>query len=103
MPQIFELIMVLCFGVSWPVSIAKSWRCRTAKGKSPVFLVFIIVGYASGIVWKLLSGSITYVFWFYVLNLLMVAVDFGLYFRNARLDRLATQEAQTSVLIGFSD
>ena len=85
--------MVLCFGVSWPVSIAKSWKCRTAKGKSPIFLVFIIIGYLSGIVWKLLSNNITYVFWFYVLNLLMVAVDLCLYFRNARLDRLAAEQA----------
>ncbi|HOP10879.1 MAG TPA: hypothetical protein PK629_05250 [Oscillospiraceae bacterium] len=93
MPEVFELIMVLCFGVSWPVSIAKSWKCRTAKGKSPIFLVFIIIGYLSGIVWKLLSNNITYVFWFYVLNLLMVAVDLCLYFRNARLDRLAAEQA----------
>jgi len=93
LPEVFELIMVLCFGVSWPVSIAKSWKCRTAKGKSPIFLVFIIIGYLSGIVWKLLSNNITYVFWFYVLNLLMVAVDLCLYFRNARLDRLAAEQA----------
>lgn len=92
MPEIFELIMVLCFGVSWPVSIAKSWRCRTAKGKSPVFLVFIIIGYLCGIVWKLLSGNITYVFWFYILNLLMVSADLCLYFRNTRLDRLAAAQ-----------
>ena len=93
MPEVFELIMVLCFGVSWPVSIAKSWKCRTAKGKSPIFLVFIIIGYLSGIVWKLLSNNITYVFWFYVLNLLMVTVDFCLYFRNVRLDRNAAKPA----------
>jgi uncharacterized membrane protein len=92
LPEIFELIMVLCFGVSWPVSIAKSWRCRTANGKSPVFLVFIIIGYFSGIVWKLLSGNLTYVFWFSVLNLLMVTADLCLYFRNARLDRTAAQK-----------
>jgi len=89
LPEVFELIMVLCFGVSWPVSIAKSWRCRTAKGKSPVFLFFIIAGYASGITWKLLLGSTTYVFWFYMLNLLMVTADLLLYFRNRRLDRTA--------------
>ena len=93
MPEVFELIMVLCFGVSWPVSIAKSWKCRTAKGKSPVFLVLIIVGYLCGIVWKLLSGSMTYVFWFYTLNLLMVATDLCLYFRNVLLDRGAEKKA----------
>ena len=91
--SIFEALMLVCFGVSWPISVIRSARSRTAKGKSPVFLAFIIIGYASGIVWKLLSGSITYVFWFYGLNLLMVTVDLCLYFRNARLDRIAARKA----------
>jgi hypothetical protein len=41
-----------------------------------------------GIASKLFSGRITYVFFFYVLNLIMVSIDCGLYFRNARLDRM---------------
>ncbi len=85
--------MVLCFGVSWPVSIVKSWRCRTAKGKSPVFLSFILAGYLCGVIWKLLAGSVTYVFWFYALNLMMVSADLCLYFRNRRFDRIAGPKA----------
>jgi len=87
MPQIFETVMMVCFGVSWPVSILRSWRARTARGKSLLFLCGIAVGYVSGIVAKLAAGQLTYVLVFYALNLLMVCADIALYFRNRRLDR----------------
>ena len=45
MAQVFETIMLLCFGASWPFNIAKSLRSRTAKGKSIYFEICIIVGY----------------------------------------------------------
>ena len=32
--QVFEMIMLICFGLSWPFNITKSVRSRTAKGKS---------------------------------------------------------------------
>ena len=32
MAQVFEMIMLICFGLSWPFNIAKSIRSRTAKG-----------------------------------------------------------------------
>ena len=87
MSEIFEAIMVICFGISWPVSIIKSFRARTCKGKSLVFMFFIWTGYICGIIGKLVSGNITYVFVFYVINTLMVTADIMLYFRNMRLDR----------------
>ncbi|MBQ8431806.1 MAG: hypothetical protein IJX28_02875 [Clostridia bacterium] len=88
MAEILEMIMVICFGLSWPMNIVKSLRAKTAKGKSVLFLIFIIVGYVAGIVGKILSGNITYVFAFYVLNLLMVSTDLALYFINRRRDAL---------------
>ena len=91
MAQIFEAIMVISFGVSWPMSIVKSYTGRTAKGKSLFFLCMIMFGYACGIVSKLASGNITYVFLFYVLNLLMVLADTILYFRNKKLDALRSE------------
>ena len=78
--------MVVSFGISWPMNIIKSLRTRSAKGKSLPFLLFIFAGYICGIASKLISGNITYVFVFYVLNLLMVGTDIVLYFRNRRLD-----------------
>ena len=85
--QIFEAVMVICFGLSWPMSVYKSWTSRTARGKSLTFELFILLGYISGIVGKLVSGSITYVFVFYILNTVMVTADILLYIRNARLDK----------------
>ena len=88
MSEIFEAVMIILFGVSWPISIVKSYRSRTAKGKSVFFLFLILFGYAAGIVSKLVSANITYVLILYVVNLAAVAVDLCLYFRNKRLDML---------------
>ena len=59
MAEILEAAMVISFGVSWPTSIIKSYRARTAKGKSLLFLCFIFFGYVCGIAAKVISGSIT--------------------------------------------
>ena len=92
MTEIFEAIMVICFGLSWPLSVYKSWKSRTAKGKSLLFEVFIAIGYVSGIVGKIVGAvafgkPITYVFIFYIINICMVTVDICLYFRNVQLDK----------------
>ncbi len=87
MAEILEAAILILFVVSWPTSIIKSYRARTAKGKSLLFLCFIFFGYVCGIVAKIIAGNITYVFAFYVLNLLMVGADIAPYFRNRKLDR----------------
>jgi hypothetical protein len=91
MIELLEAIMIISFGISWPASIIKSWKVRSAKGKSILFLFFVEFGYACGILAKLLAWNITYVFPFYVLNLIMVAADIMLYFRNRALDRAARE------------
>ena len=94
MAEIFEIAMILCFGASWPMNVIKSYRARSAKGKSLGFLCLIFVGYIAGITSKLLNtvymaefGAKWYVLFFYVLNLLMVGADLVLYARNRRLDK----------------
>ena len=94
MPELLEIVMLLCFGASWPMNVIKSWRARTAKGKSLAFLCLIELGYVAGIAAKLLNpvymdafAQKWYVLFFYVLNFTMVGVDLCLYFRNRRLDR----------------
>lgn len=85
--EIFEIIMVVCFGFSWPISVIKSYKARSTKGKSLAFIVLIDIGYVFGIAGKLISGSYKwYVLFFYILNFCMVAADICLYFRNKRLD-----------------
>jgi len=92
--ELLEIIMIVSFGASWPMNVMKSYKARTAKGKSLAFLLLIIFGYLAGIASKLINpvymesfASKWYVLFFYVLNLLMVSVDLGLYFWNRRLDR----------------
>jgi hypothetical protein len=93
MSQIFEVIMVVSFGISWPSSILKSYTARTAKGKSIIFLFFVLVGYAFGIASKFIAGKITYVVIFYIINFIMVSIDLLLYLRNRRLDTAREREA----------
>ena len=76
--------MVICFGLSWPLSVYKSAKSRTAKGKSLFFEVFIWTGYVSAIIGKIVTQNLTYVFYFYILNIVMVSIDICLYFRNRR-------------------
>ena len=86
--ELFEIIMIVCFGFSWPMNVIKSYRSRTTKGKSLPFLLLIITGYVFGIIGKLVGGNFKwYVLFFYVLNLAMVSVDLMLYVRNYRLDK----------------
>jgi len=75
----FEALMLICFGVSWPISIAKALRTKKVEGKSPLFMAIICLGYLSGIVHKLLY-AFDWVIALYTLNLLMVATDLSLYF-----------------------
>ena len=94
MAQIFETCMLICFGLSWPFNIAKSLRAGTAKGKSVLFEVVVIVGYLMGLAGKFISGNVTYVAVVYVLDILMVSCDLLLTLRNHRLDKMREKEEQ---------
>ena len=96
--ELFEILMVVSFGASWPFNVIKSFKTRTAKGKSPVFLLLILFGYVAGIISKLINpvyiasfANKWYVLFFYVLNFIMVSADFILFLRNKRLDKIASQ------------
>ena len=94
MAELFEIIMIVCFGFSWPMNVIKSYRARTTKGKSLAFLLLISTGYVFGIIGKIISGSFKwYVMFFYVLNLCMVLTDVGMYVRNYKLDKQAGLKA----------
>ncbi|MBQ3111165.1 MAG: hypothetical protein IJC69_08515 [Clostridia bacterium] len=84
MVQIFECIMLLCFGISWPVSVYKSYTSRSTQGKSLVFMSAILIGYIAGITGKVISGNINYVLAVYIFNFVVVSVDFCLFFINRK-------------------
>jgi len=78
--SIFEAIMLICFGVSWPVSIAKSLRTKVVVGKSPLFMGIVCFGYLSGVIHKAVY-SLDWIIVLYALNMILVATDLILYFR----------------------
>ena len=96
MSELFEILMLISFGASWPLNVIKSYRARTTKGKSLAFLCLIIAGYVAGIASKFTNdaymaaiGEKWYVLFFYFLNLTMVSADLLMYFRNRQIDRKA--------------
>lgn len=93
--NLLEALMILCFGLSWPISIYRSYTARTAKGKSLFFEVFLWIGYVFGIIREFMQFSsgegldfLFYLGWvFYFLNIAEITIDMVLYVRNVRLDR----------------
>lgn len=85
--KILETVMLVCFGAAWPFSILKSWRARTAKGKSIAFLVTVLIGYVAGILKVILAEGLGFMLIPYGINFCMVACDACLYFRNRAIDK----------------
>lgn len=87
MGSIFESIMLICFGLSWPLNVIKAYKAKTAKGTSLPFILLIITGYIAGITAKLVTNQINYVLIVYLINLAIVSMNIVVYFRNVSLDR----------------
>ena len=85
--QIFEFIMLACFGLSWPISVYKSIKSKSTQGKSIVFIIAIIIGYISGIIGKIVNHQLTYVLIIYCFNLIVVSVDLVLFFVNRKNEK----------------
>jgi len=87
MGSIFETIMLVCFGFSWPMNLIKAYNAKTAKGTSLPFILLIITGYIAGITAKIVGGQINYVLVAYLLNLAIVLMNLAVYFRNLSFDK----------------
>jgi len=92
--NILETLMIVCFGISWPINLAKAIRSRTAKGKSIMFDYFVLTGYICGIASKIIYQNFNLAFYFYFPNLIMVAADIILYYRNTKLDAARLEGAK---------
>ena len=98
--DLLEALMIICFGLSWPISIYKSYTSRTAKGKSLFFEYFLWIGYVFGIVRKFIQlyegGTFDWLFYlaliFYFINLAQITIDMLLYRRNRKLDLMAEND-----------
>lgn len=87
MGSIFETIMLICFGLSWPLNVIKAYKARTAKGTSLPFIILIITGYLAGITAKIVTHQINFVLVVYLINLAIVSLNVVVYFRNVMLDK----------------
>ena len=85
--SIAEIVMLVCFGISWPVSIAKSLRTKNVSGKSPLFMGLIATGYVAGIVHKYYFDW-NWVAALYLLNLILVLIDLVIYYRYLPRDKV---------------
>ena len=86
MSQILEIIMLVCFGLSWPMSLVKNIKAKTAKTMSLSFTLLIIGGYITA---KILSNQVNFVLIAYLLNLAIVSMNVVVYFINKRYDKIA--------------
>lgn len=82
-PDIFEAIMLICFGCAWPLSIAKMLKTKSSGGKSVAFLCIVLVGYFSGICFEI-TGEFSKVIILYILNTFLVSTDLFLTIKYSR-------------------
>ncbi len=89
--SIYEIIMLICFGAAWPLSIYKTLRTKVVEGKSALFMIVIALGYICGILhkWFYLRDAVILL---YIVNLMMVLADLSLYYYYSAKNRATTDE-----------
>lgn len=86
MASVLEAIMLVCFGLSWPINAVNAWKAKTAAGTSWMFLALITFGYIAGIAAKFAAGSINWVLIVYFANLAALVSNWIVFFRNKARD-----------------
>ncbi len=94
LPEIFEILMLLCFGFSWPFAIVKTWRAKRVDGKSPLFSIIVITGYLFGIASHAI-GDKSMVIYVYLLDIILVSTDLALYFCFYFKNKIADRNIST--------
>lgn len=94
MPEILETVMLICFGFSWPMSVYKNIKAKSAKSMSLGFITMITIGYVAGIAAKLVAQRYVepkdiFVLVVYFINLIMVSTNIFVYFINKGYDKKA--------------
>jgi len=84
--NIFESIMLICFGFAWPISIYKSFVSKKTAGKSLLFLIVLQIGYVAGVLFKL-TDTININLYLYILNFVMITIDELLFLRNRKIEK----------------
>ena len=82
--QILEFAMLFAFGFSWPFAIVLTYRAKRVDGKSPAFMIIVLVGYACGIAAHLVEGTKLWLCWIYLVDMALVSTDLTLYFHYSK-------------------
>ena len=88
--SILESCMLLCFGASWPLSVIKNYKAKSARAMSLPFILLIVIGYICGIIAKfagLSAGKTTPIYVFVVYFFIVVSINIVLYFINRGYDK----------------
>ena len=96
MAELLESTMLICFGLTWPMNLAKNIKAKSAKTMSLQFILLIIAGYIAGICAKFYNHKFNYVLVVYLLNLIVVSANLVVYFINRHYDR-QTQKTNTQL------
>ena len=91
MSEILDTLMLICFGCSWPLSVYKNIKAKTAKSMSLGFILMITAGYIAGIGSKIINQRYNYVLVVYIVNLFIVSINILVYFINRKYDSIGEE------------
>ncbi|MBQ3596764.1 MAG: hypothetical protein II988_02985 [Clostridia bacterium] len=80
MATALEAVMLICFGLSWPVALLKNLKASSYKNINIWFILLITLGYIAGTSAKIIKGDFSYVFYIYIFNLIVVSCNIFVYF-----------------------
>lgn len=92
MSELCEVMMLVCFGLSWPISLYKNIKEKSTKSINVPFILLIIGGYIAGITAKIISGNVNYVLAAYFLNLFVVSLNLVVYYINRRTEKRSLRQ-----------
>ena len=75
MIELLETVMLLCFGLSWPVSLVRALRQGSRGSAGVPFMCLILMGYFAGTLAKLMTSGLCFVFYVYLFNIIMVSAN----------------------------
>lgn len=85
--SLLEFAMLFAFGFSWPFAILRTYRAKRVDGKSPAFMIIVLVGYLCGIAAHLVEGVKLWLCFVYLMDMILVSTDLALYFYYSRKSR----------------
>lgn len=78
--EILEFAMLFAFGFSWPFAIMRTYRSKRVDGKSPMFMIIVLIGYCCGIAAHLVEWKKLWLCGVYLVDMMLVSTDLILYY-----------------------